>query len=79
VAPYTLCAVTFKVKVPLRWIQQFAMRASSFDESKCPDKMKVPTQFCAQRESFIVSTFWKSKAFIFGSLLASQKELVPIG
>jgi hypothetical protein len=31
-----LCAVTFKVKVWLRWIQQLAMRASAFDESKIP-------------------------------------------
>jgi hypothetical protein len=42
-----MCAVTFKVKVSLRWIQQLAMRASAFDESKYPDRMKVPAHICA--------------------------------
>jgi hypothetical protein len=32
----------FKVKVSLHWIQHFAMRASAFDESKYPDRMKAP-------------------------------------
>jgi hypothetical protein len=42
-----LCAVTFKVKASFRWIQQLEMRASAFDESKSPDRMKVPAHFCA--------------------------------
>jgi hypothetical protein len=33
--------MTFKVKVSLRSIQQTAMRSVTFDESKCPDTMKV--------------------------------------
>jgi hypothetical protein len=42
-----MCAVTFKVKVSPRWIQQLAMRATDFDESKYPDRMKVPAHICA--------------------------------
>jgi hypothetical protein len=71
--PTALCAVTLKVKVSPLWIQQLAMRATDFDESKYSDKMKVPTFIYAQRESFIVFPSWKTKTFIFSSLLARQK------
>jgi hypothetical protein len=43
----THCAVTSKVKVPIPWIQQLAMRTSAFYVSKYPDKMKVPAHICA--------------------------------
>ena len=48
------CAVTSKVKVSLRWIQQLAKRTSAFDESKYPDRMKVPAHTSASCESFTV-------------------------
>jgi hypothetical protein len=40
-ATHKPCALTFKVKVSLRWIQHPAMGSATFDESKCSDTMKV--------------------------------------